>query len=272
MSDIELDELASRLDDTHLTVIDVRALHEYDGSAGAPCDPRQGHIPGALHVELTKFLECATVEDVHALVGAPAGAEIAAYCHSGARSAVAVQILNAAGYEARNYAGSWHEWAARVDLPAAAPRRPGRPPRLGRPPVNPAPPNRPRGPPTDSDQTNVASTNPGRGHATRWPQEDEAPDGPFGGARPTNAVGGGELDAESLMEQTRDRVAIERIHQRPPVAPKRSVLTRAGGYPNSTRAPATVSTKLVGPQTNVRGSAFGGQAISRSSAASTRRA
>jgi thiosulfate/3-mercaptopyruvate sulfurtransferase len=121
VSDIDADELASRLDDPSLAVIDVRALHEYDGSAGAPCDPRQGHIPGALHVDLTKFLECATVDDVLALTGLPAGAEIAAYCHTGARSAVAAQILNAAGYEARNYAGSWHEWAARADLPAEEP-------------------------------------------------------------------------------------------------------------------------------------------------------
>jgi thiosulfate/3-mercaptopyruvate sulfurtransferase len=118
VSVIELEELAARLEDDGLTVVDVRALHEYDGSAGAHCDPRQGHIPGALHVDLTKFLECATVEDVHALVGLAPGAEIAAYCHTGARSAVAVQILNAAGYVARNYPGSWHEWSAHADLPA----------------------------------------------------------------------------------------------------------------------------------------------------------
>jgi thiosulfate/3-mercaptopyruvate sulfurtransferase len=118
VSVIEVDELASRLDDPGLAVVDVRALHEYDGSFGAPCDSRQGHIPGARHVELTKFLECATVEDVEELVGLPPGTEIAAYCHTGARSAVAVQILNAAGYAARNYAGSWHEWSARADLPA----------------------------------------------------------------------------------------------------------------------------------------------------------
>lgn len=117
MNGIEVDELAARLEDPTLTVVDVRALFEFDGSAGAPCDARHGHIPGARHVELAALLECATVEHVQALLDLPQGAEIAAYCHSGARSGVAVQILGAAGYEARNYAGSWHEWSARADLP-----------------------------------------------------------------------------------------------------------------------------------------------------------
>ena len=51
------------------------------------------------------------------LVGLADGAEIAAYCHSGSRSALAVQVLRAAGYDARNYVGSWHEWSRRDDLP-----------------------------------------------------------------------------------------------------------------------------------------------------------
>jgi Rhodanese-related sulfurtransferase len=114
---IDVDEVAVRLDDPTLTVVDVRALSEFDGSVGAPCDARQGHIPGARHVDLTALLECVTVEDVHELLSLPSGAEVAAYCHSGARSAVAVQILSAAGFEARNYAGSWHEWSSRPDLP-----------------------------------------------------------------------------------------------------------------------------------------------------------
>ena len=51
------------------------------------------------------------------LVGAPEGTEVIAYCHSGGRSAMAVQLLGVAGYEARNYPGSWHEWAADPGLP-----------------------------------------------------------------------------------------------------------------------------------------------------------
>ena len=43
--------------------------------------------------------------------------EIVAYCHSGSRSALATLALRLAGYRARNYAGSWHEWSRHDDLP-----------------------------------------------------------------------------------------------------------------------------------------------------------
>jgi thiosulfate/3-mercaptopyruvate sulfurtransferase len=56
-------------------------------------------------------------EEIRALVGLPEGAEIVAYCHSGSRSAVAAMALRAAGYRARNYPGSWHEWSRHDELP-----------------------------------------------------------------------------------------------------------------------------------------------------------
>jgi thiosulfate/3-mercaptopyruvate sulfurtransferase len=115
-----VEELASRLGDESLVIVDVRTSGEYDGTSAHACDPRQGHIPGARNVDVAKLFMCATPEDVHALVGAPPGAEVVAYCHSGGRSAVAAQILGAAGYEARNYPGSWHEWSANLDLPLEA--------------------------------------------------------------------------------------------------------------------------------------------------------
>ena len=40
-----------------------------------------------------------------------------AYCHSGSRSARATLALRAAGYRARNYPGSWHEWSRHAELP-----------------------------------------------------------------------------------------------------------------------------------------------------------
>jgi thiosulfate/3-mercaptopyruvate sulfurtransferase len=114
VSEIGVDELARRLGE--VAVVDVRLRHEYDGSAGKPCDPRQGHIPGARHLELSRLMELDRDELVR-VVGLEPGSELVAYCHGGSRSAIAVEILRAAGLDARNYEGSWHEWARRDDLP-----------------------------------------------------------------------------------------------------------------------------------------------------------
>ena len=111
-------------------MLDVRGRGEYDGRA-APRAIRGRGTSRARGTSTSALLaRCETVEQVQEVVGLPAGAEIVAYCHCGSRSALAVQILRAAGYEARNYAGSWHEWSRREDLPsrleAAPPRPPGR--------------------------------------------------------------------------------------------------------------------------------------------------
>jgi thiosulfate/3-mercaptopyruvate sulfurtransferase len=95
-------------------LVDVRTAAEFAGDTGARCDPRQGHIPGAVNLPLERLLECRSANDVRALVGLAEGVEIIAYCHSGHRSDFAAQVLRGAGYEARNYAGSWHEWSRAV--------------------------------------------------------------------------------------------------------------------------------------------------------------
>ena len=114
-------ELASRLDDPALTILDVRREEEYTGNRGNACDPRQGHIPGAKRVQVDTLFApeggLLAVERIRELVGAPEGAEVVAYCHSGSRSALATLALRAAGYDARNYAGSWHEWSRHPELP-----------------------------------------------------------------------------------------------------------------------------------------------------------
>jgi len=119
VSDITRDELAARLDGEGLTLLDVRTRGEFEGAAGYPCDPRQGHIPGARHLELQEILSATGPDAVRALIGEPEGAEVIAYCHSGGRSAMAAQALGAAGYNARNYVGSWHEWSSDGALPIA---------------------------------------------------------------------------------------------------------------------------------------------------------
>src|SRR5207253_7506268 len=113
------EELASRLGDETLTILDVRTDAEFMGEQGYPCDPRQGHIPGARHLH---------VQDLFAVPGQPLPAnairelvgdaqDVVTYCHSGSRSALATLALRAAGYHTRNYAGSWHEWSRHDELP-----------------------------------------------------------------------------------------------------------------------------------------------------------
>ena len=114
MSEIAIEELSARLGE--VAVLDVRTQAEFDGSGGKPCDPRQGHIPGARNVDIYRLMQLER-EQIEAAVGAGPGAEIVAYCHGGSRSAIATQMLRALGYEARNYVGSWHEWSRHDELP-----------------------------------------------------------------------------------------------------------------------------------------------------------
>jgi len=118
MADVTLDELRRRLGEDGLALLDVRTSLEFDGAAQNHCDPRHGHIQGARNLPLESLLECRSANDVRALVGLAEGTELVAYCHVGSRSAYAVDVLRAAGYQARNYLGSWHEWSRDPALPA----------------------------------------------------------------------------------------------------------------------------------------------------------
>ena len=117
MEDVTLEELRRLLDAGDVVLVDVRTPEEYDGATGSHCDPWQGHIPGAVNVPLERILECSTVEEVRGLVGPAPDAEVVAYCHVGRRSAYAAQVFEQAGYRARNYVGSWHEWSRAVPKP-----------------------------------------------------------------------------------------------------------------------------------------------------------
>ena len=112
-----LDEVARRLGDDRFVVLDVRTPAEYRGEAVAPCDPRPGRIPGAVNLDVQELLALSP-DEIAARLGAPDDAELVTYCHSGSRSELAAQILGAAGYRARNYRGSWHEWSRDESLPA----------------------------------------------------------------------------------------------------------------------------------------------------------
>jgi thiosulfate/3-mercaptopyruvate sulfurtransferase len=114
VEDVTFAELRKLLETDQVALLDVRTELEFDGRAGAHCDPRHGHIPGAVNLPLERLLRSRSAEEVRDVVGLPPGAAIVAYCHSGTRSAFAAQVLEGAGYRARNYLGSWHEWSRLV--------------------------------------------------------------------------------------------------------------------------------------------------------------
>lgn len=111
------DELAELLAREEVALVDVRSSEEFEGVAGYPCDPRQGHIPGAVHLDLNEIYAAggdpAALRRFLAERGIDDGRRVVAYCHSGSRSELAAALLRAAGVDAVNYAGSWHEWSRR---------------------------------------------------------------------------------------------------------------------------------------------------------------
>ena len=115
--DVAIDDVVRRLGDEGFVVLDVRSSGEYRGDAVASCDPRPGRIPGARHLDIQELMTL-TQEQICERLGPAEEVELVAYCHSGARSQLATEILCAAGYRAVNYRGSWHEWSRDESLPA----------------------------------------------------------------------------------------------------------------------------------------------------------
>ena len=117
---IAADELERLLRDDAVSLLDVRTRAEYEGAAGYPCDPRQGHIAGAAHLDWEALYaapgrphDAATIRRLVTEAGADPDRPLVVYCHSGQRSALAAAALRSAGFDVRNYEGSWHEWSRR---------------------------------------------------------------------------------------------------------------------------------------------------------------
>jgi thiosulfate/3-mercaptopyruvate sulfurtransferase len=104
---VDADELAARLGEPGLVVVDARVPERYRGEV-EPIDPVAGRIPGAVNWPY------ATPEVPREVLDAD---EIVVYCGSGITACVDLLALVRAGRaDARLYPGSWSDWCRR-DLP-----------------------------------------------------------------------------------------------------------------------------------------------------------
>jgi thiosulfate/3-mercaptopyruvate sulfurtransferase len=103
---LEADEIAARLGDGTLAIVDARSPARYRGAVEV--DPVGGRIPGAVNIPFVDPVLPAEVLDAD---------EIVVYCGSGVTACVdLLELVRAGRPDAKLYPGSWSEWY-RLDLP-----------------------------------------------------------------------------------------------------------------------------------------------------------
>ncbi|GAA0540882.1 sulfurtransferase [Saccharopolyspora subtropica] len=112
------------------TLLDARAPERYRGDV-EPLDPRAGHIPGAVNAPFAAHVAAdgrwRSPEDLarhFADLGVGGSGPVGAYCGSGVTACSVLLALEHAGLTgpdrpAALYAGSWSNWSADPDRPAA---------------------------------------------------------------------------------------------------------------------------------------------------------
>jgi thiosulfate/3-mercaptopyruvate sulfurtransferase len=112
-------------------LMDARAGERYRGET-EPVDPRAGHIPGARNVPTAGNLDAAglllpaaELAARFAAAGVGPGQRVGVYCGSGVTAAHGIAVLAGRGVAAALYPGSWSQWSADPDRPAATGADPG---------------------------------------------------------------------------------------------------------------------------------------------------
>ncbi len=121
------DYLLSRLGDADTRILDVRSAAEFEGIDKR--SQRGGHIPGAIHLEWLKCIDCENSmrlrkEDelrqlLHQADILPEH-EVIIHCQTHQRSAHTYVVLKHLGYpRVRGYAGAWSDWGNHPETPIA---------------------------------------------------------------------------------------------------------------------------------------------------------
>ncbi len=127
---ITMDELLQKYMDPQWQVLDVRSEDEYEGGVDRG-NKRAGHVPGALHLQWTDFLENSndaeairtfkSADEIEALLKSArvdGSKNIVTHCQAGIRATCTAFALELLGYNsAKVYDGSMAEWANRDDTP-----------------------------------------------------------------------------------------------------------------------------------------------------------
>lgn len=115
------------IDNEQRLIMDGRSAEEYLGKASSAA--RFGHIPSAIHSSwANNFIESPQGNRMRPLSelaqvyeGIDREREIVIYCNGGAQSALNYVVLQALGYKASVYDGSWLEWGNDPNVPIVNP-------------------------------------------------------------------------------------------------------------------------------------------------------
>lgn len=109
-----------------VVIVDTRSFNEFIGKDVRPGAARGGHVPGAVHLEWTKFSDklntFRSAQDIAKALnqrGITKDTKVVTYCQTGiGRSTDMALAMKLIGYDnVVEYTGSWEEWSADPRLP-----------------------------------------------------------------------------------------------------------------------------------------------------------